>query len=55
MSYPIQLSMIDYSQCFLPVQALNSYVIERAFSIERLYEDVENDSVCNDLSKTIIF
>lgn len=55
MSYPIQLSMIDYSQYFLPVQALNSYVIERAFSIERLFEDVENDSVCNDLSKTIIF
>lgn len=55
MSYPIQLSMMDYSQCFLPVQALNGQVVEQAFSIKRLYEDVENDSICNDLSKNIIF
>ena len=49
------MSSIDYSNCFLPVQALNSMVIEQAFSLERLYEDVENDSVCNDLSKEIVF
>jgi len=55
MGYPIQMSFIDYSYCFLPVQALNANVIEEAFKFDRLFEDVENDSICNDLSKTIVF
>lgn len=28
MSYPIELSMFDYSKIFLPVKALNQQVIE---------------------------
>lgn len=55
MSYPIELSMFDYSKIFLPVQALNQQVIEKALSIEKMYESMYIDVYTNDLSNGILF
>lgn len=43
MSYPIELSMFDYSKIFLPVQALNQQVIETALSFDNLYKSMYID------------
>lgn len=55
MSYPIELSMFDYSKIFLPVQALNQQVIETALSIDNLYKSMYIDVYTNDLSNGILF
>lgn len=55
MSYPIELSMFDYSKIFLPVQALNQQVIETALSIDNLYKSMYIDVETNDLSSEILF
>ena len=55
MDYPIEFSMFDYSGIFLPVQALNQQVVDKALSIEKMYESMENDVNINDLSKVILF
>ena len=55
MSYPIELSMFDYSKIFLPVQALNQQVIESVLSIENLYKSMYIDVETNDLSSGILF
>ena len=55
MSYPIELSMFDYSKIFLPVQALNQQVIETALSIDNLYKSMYIDVETNDLSSGILF
>lgn len=55
MSYPIELSMFDYSGIFLPVQALNQQVVETALGIEDLYESMNVDVETNDLSNGILF
>lgn len=56
MSYPIQLSMFDYSkQYFLPVQALRDPAMDFVLNMESLYELLEADSETNGLSKTILF
>ena len=55
MSYPIELSMFDYSKIFLPVQALNQQVIETALSIDNLYKSMFIDVETNDLSSGILF
>lgn len=34
MTYPIETSLFDYSDIFLPVQALNQQVVDSALSIE---------------------
>ena len=55
MSYPIELSMFDYSKIFLPVQALNLQVIETALSIDNLHKSMYIDVYTNDLSNGILF
>lgn len=55
MSYPIELSMFDYSKIFLLVQALNQQVIETALSIDSLYKSMYIDVYTNDLSNGILF
>lgn len=55
MSYPIELSMFDYSKIFLPVQALNQQVIESVLSIGNLYKSMYIDVNTNDLSNEILF
>lgn len=55
MSYPIELSMFDYSKIFLPVQALNQQVIETALSIDNLHKSMYIDVYTNDLSNGILF
>lgn len=55
MSYPIELSMFDYSKIFLPIEVLNQQVIETALSIENLYKSMYIDVNTNDLSDGILF
>lgn len=55
MSYPVELSMFDYSNIFLPVQALNGEVIKCAFDIEALYEGMNIEVETNDMSNAILF
>ena len=55
MPYPVELSMFDYSNIFLPVQALNVEVVRQALDIESLYEDMNIDVETNDLSNNILF
>ena len=47
MPYPVELSMFDYSNIFLPVQALNNEVVRRALDIKSLYEDMSIDVETN--------
>ena len=47
--------MFDYSNIFLPVQALNVEVVGHALDIESLYEDMNIDVETNDLSNNILF
>ena len=47
MPNPVELSMIDYSNIFLPVQALNNEVVRRALDIKSLYEDMSIDVETN--------
>lgn len=47
--------MFDYSDIFLPVQALNQQVVETALGIEELYESMNIDVETNDLSNGILF
>ena len=49
MPYPVELSMFDYSNIFLPVQALNNEVVRRALDIKSLYEDMNIDVETNQL------
>lgn len=55
MPYPVELSMFDYSNIFLPVQTLNVEVVRHALDIESLYEDMNIDVETNDLSNNILF
>lgn len=55
MSYPIELSMFDYSKIFLPAQALNQQVVETALSIDELRNSMYIDVETNDLSSGILF
>lgn len=55
MSYPIELSMFDYSKIFLPVEVLNQQVIQTALNIENLYKSMYIDVNTNDLSNGILF
>ena len=55
MSYPIELSMFDYSKIFLPVEVLNQQVIQTVLSIENLYKSMYIDVNTNDLSNEILF
>lgn len=55
MPYPVELSMFDYSNIFLPVQALNNEVVRHALNIRSLYEDMNIDVETNDLSNDILF
>lgn len=55
MPYSVELSMIDYSNIFLPVQSLNKEVVRRALDIKSLYEDMNIDVETNDLSNDILF
>lgn len=55
MSYPIELSMFDYRDIFLPVQALNRQVVDSALSIDKLHDSMNTDVAINDLSNTILF
>ena len=47
--------MFDYSNIFLPVQALNNEVVRHALNIRSLYEDMNIDVETNDLSNDILF
>ena len=49
MPNPVELSMIDYSNIFLPVQALNNEVVRHALNIKSLYEDMNIDGETNQL------
>ena len=49
MPNPVELSMFDYSNIFLPVQALNNEVVRRALDIKSLYEDMDIDVETNQL------
>ena len=55
MTYPIETSLFDYSDIFLPVQALNQQVVDSALSIEDLRESMDIDVETNDLSNAILF
>lgn len=55
MSYPIELSMFDYSNIYLPVQALNGDVVKHAFDIKTLYDDMSIEVETNDMSNIILF
>ena len=55
MSYPIELSMFDYSKIFLPVQALNQQVVETVLSIDELRNSMCIDVETNNLSSGILF
>ena len=48
MPYSVEFSMFDYSNIFLPVQALNNKVVRRALDI-KLYEDMNIDVETNQL------
>ena len=47
MPYPVELSMFDYSNLFLPVQALDNEVVRRALNIKSFYEDMSIDVETN--------
>ena len=47
MPFPVEFSMFDYSNIFLPVQALNNEVLRRALDIKSLYEDMSIDVETN--------
>lgn len=49
------MSMFDYSNIFLPVQALNQQVVETALSIDELRNSKYIDVETNDLSSGILF
>ena len=49
MPYSVELSMFDYSNIFLPVQALNNEVVRHALDIKSLYEDMNIDVETNHL------
>lgn len=53
MSCPIELSMFDYSDIFLPVQVLNQQVVDAALSIDDLRESMDIDVETNDLSNAM--
>lgn len=55
MTYPIETSLFDYSDIFLPVQALNQQVVDSALSIDDLRESMDIDVKTNDLSNAILF
>ena len=55
MTYPIETSLFDYSDIFLPVQVLNQQVVDSALSIEDLRESMDIDVETNDLSNAILF
>ena len=53
--YPIQYSMFDYSNLYLPVQALRAMSIDYVLNIEEIYEMANVESETNDLSRNILF
>lgn len=55
MTYPIETPLFDYSDMFLPVQALNQQVVDSALNIDDLCESMDIDIKINDLSKAILF
>ena len=55
MAVPIQISMIDYSDVFLPVQALRDTCMEHVLKIESIFEAAEIECDTNSLSRDILF
>lgn len=55
MSIPYQTSFFDYSDVFLPVQALRDTCIEHVLGIEEVFDAVDIECETNELSKTILF
>ena len=55
MSIPIQTTLFDYSDVFLPVQALRDVSMEHILSIDSIFEAVNIECDTNGLSKTILF
>lgn len=55
MSLPIQTTFFDYSDVFLPVQALRDVSMEHVLSIDSIFEAANIECDTNRLSKTILF
>ena len=55
MSIPIQTTLFDYSDVFLPVQALRDVSMEHILSIDSIFEAANIECDTNGLSKTILF
>lgn len=55
MAIPIQTSLFDYNDLFLPVQALRDVSMEHVLSIDSIFEAANIECDTNGLSKTILF
>lgn len=55
MGYPIEYSLFDYTNVYLPVQALRDLSIEHVLNIESVWEAADIEVKTNGLSNNILF
>ena len=55
MAIPHQTSLFDFSDVFLPVQALRDVSMEHVLNIEEIFEAANIECDTNGLAKSILF